>query len=223
VDTYRKGDADQKAGIVSRHQGAIQERLLAILPEFQDAWAAAGRLRDNLASKIKPAGSQLGPVELLRVRDAAGELTDGLIAAVETRADGTQRLHVYFGFEAKSTSNLGDVLRDLPKAASFVSGQIERTRARLETNTITVRDGGPSRTFRPEEVVLEVFEYDGVTVRSKWFAVAPYDSRTERGFRGLVRRLDRQGRAGVTVITSPLRNATNRSLADAIFQILAGN
>jgi hypothetical protein len=223
VETYRKGTPDEKNGIVSRHQGALQERLLPILREFQDAWAKATELRDNLAAQVKRAGSQLGSIELLRVRDAAGELTDGLIGAVESRADGSQRLHVFFVFEVKSISNLGDLLRNVPKAQSFVSGQVENSRARLETNPIIVRNGGAPRTFRVEDVQLAVFDYKGVVVRSKWFVVAPYDARTDRGFKGLVKRLEKQGRPGVDVITSPLRNLTLRNLADAILTILAGD
>lgn len=223
VETYRTGSLQRKNGIISRHQGAIQERFLLILSEFQNAWAKATGLRDDIAAKVKQSGSQVGSVERLWVSDAAGELTDGLIGAVETRADGSQRLHVFFVFEVKSTSNVGDLLRNVPKAQSFVSGQVENSRARLETNTITVHDGGEPRTFRADDVGLVAFEYEGKTVRSKWFVVAPYDARTEKGFSNLVKRLENQGRGGVDLITSPLRNATLRNLANAILSILAGD
>lgn len=221
VEKFRSGSQATRRGLISNVQGEIQEQAVKLTPEFKNAVADARREAAQLAGKIGARGQRWGRFGRVRINKATdpGELTDGLVNALETppgptRPNRPQRIHVFVVTELKSKSNFLDLVRERVKARkSFIDrGQVEKTLARLETGSITVE----GTTFRAEDVILGSERGK----RTLYLIGAPYDARTDVGFDRIGVRLSDQGRK-VVVVRTPFRNRTYRRIARAILEILA--
>lgn len=212
---FLHGAQPQRTGVISRLQGRIQELLLPVTPEYRMAIRAAREETARLARQLQSSGSSFGRVRLMHLRDNGRELTDGVIAVVERRRGGGRRLHIFAVFEAKSESNLLDLHRLLGSEEYFNFGQIERSLARLETPS-HLRANGVS--FEPADVVMGA-DRGSIT---RWYIAAPLDVRTQTAFDRLVTSLRTRGRR-ITLVKTPLRQATLRAVAREIASIAAGN
>jgi hypothetical protein len=214
-EKFLTGNAKVREGIISRLSGELQEQALPALPEYQQALREAAYRVETLHGKLHPVTEQpyghFGPVKFVKAQDPAGQLTDGLVAAVETKLDGTQYLHIFSIFEAKMKSNYRDLVREKASTDYFSIGQVERSLARLETGPITV-DG---HTYKQDEIVLGADRGD----RTHWYLISPPDIRTPPGFQSILEAIQSQGRQ-VELVYSGFRASVFRELAAAFLSDL---
>jgi hypothetical protein len=209
IELFHRGSVASRNGVIGRLRGAIQELFIPLLPDYEIAMQHAVREAEMLGRRLRNAGGSLGPVRFMRLSDNVGELTDGVIAAVETTRTGGKRLHVFAVFEAKSKSNFLDLVRELGSDDYFNFGQIENSLARLET-------GGVKADGELFHQIIMGSDRGGIT---QWLIVAPFDIRREAGFARLVNTLTSRGRR-VMLARTPFRNVALGQLAEEILVTL---